>query len=263
MKYAFMSFSCPDLSLDQMLAVAQKYGYAGIEPRIDARHAHGLGMDSTPQERRIAKEKAQEANVALCCVATSRRYADPANVEQNVSDTLRCIDLAADVGAPSIRVFGGRLGEGLSRGQAIDQVSGALEAVAERAEAQNVYVCMETHDDWCNPAHVAAVMKRVARPMIAVNWDVMHPVRREGWTVDQSYQELEPWVRHLHVHDGTSTADSIKYVPMGTGQIDTRRAIQLLQGAGYEGYLSGEWIRWEPYDVHLPREIKVMKSYEE
>jgi hypothetical protein len=31
---------------------------------------------------------------------------------------------------------------------------------------------------------------------------------------------------------------------------------------GYEGFLSGEWIRWEPYDQHLPREIETMRRYE-
>ena len=33
-------------------------------------------------------------------------------------------------------------------------------------------------------------------------------------------------------------------------------------GSDYQGYLSGEWIGWEPYDVHLPRELATMKGYE-
>ena len=28
------------------------------------------------------------------------------------------------------------------------------------------------------------------------------------------------------------------------------------------GYLSGEWIGWEPYAVHLPRELAAMRAYE-
>jgi len=49
---------------------------------------------------------------------------------------------------------------------------------------------------------------------------------------------------------------------MGTGIVDTKRAMQLLASMGYEGYFSGEWINWEPPEVHLPREIETMRGYE-
>ena len=41
MRYSFMSFSTPQLKLKEMLALANKLGYDGIEPRLDANHAHG------------------------------------------------------------------------------------------------------------------------------------------------------------------------------------------------------------------------------
>ncbi len=37
MKYAFMSFSAPQLNLRELLAYAKQTGYDGIEPRIDSR----------------------------------------------------------------------------------------------------------------------------------------------------------------------------------------------------------------------------------
>lgn len=262
MKTAFMSFSCPQLDLDEMLALAKRLGYNGIEPRIEAGHAHGLEMDAAPAARQQARQKAIDSGVALCCVATSRRYADPETTQQHVDDTLRCLDLAADVGAPCIRVFGGPIPDGISRDKAIDLVAGALAAVADHAQDRGVTVCMETHDDWCNPDHVAAVMRAVNHPAIAVNWDVMHPVRAAGWTVDDSFQVLKPWIRHLHVHDGEEVEGRLVLRPMGEGIVDTRRAAELLPTIDYQGYLSGEWIDWEPYEVHLPRELATLKQYE-
>ena len=91
----------------------------------------------------------------------------------------------------------------------------------------------------------------------------MHPVRVAGWTVDQSFEVLKPWVQHTHVHDGAQKEGKIAYLPMGTGIVDTRRAMQLLASAGFDGYLSGEWINWEPAEVHLPREIATMTGYEQ
>jgi sugar phosphate isomerase/epimerase len=262
MNYSFMSFSCPDQSLDGMLALAKRYGYRGIEPRIQANHAHGLDLDVDAATRREAAHKAAESGVELCCIATSCRYGDLETVQENVENTLRAIDLAADVGSTRIRVFGGRIGGGLSREAAIEQVATAFGAVAERAQARGVTVCMETHDAWTDPSHVAAVMTAVNHPAIAVNWDIMHPVRVSGWTVDASFETLKEWVQHTHVHDGANKEGKIAYAAMGTGAIDTRRAMELLAGAGYSGYLSGEWIKWEPAEVHLPREIETMKAYE-
>ena len=42
MKYSFMSFSCPELTLDEMLSMAKEFGYDGIEPRISSNHRHGV-----------------------------------------------------------------------------------------------------------------------------------------------------------------------------------------------------------------------------
>lgn len=263
MKYAFMTFSCPELSLDEVLAVAQKYGYDGIEPRIDSDQRHGVERATDAAARRTIKQKAADSGIALCCVATSCNYADPETVREKVEVTQQAIDLAADVGAPRIRVFGGTIPDGRSREQAIDGVARALKSVADHAQERGVTVCMETHDDWCDPKHMAEVMRRVDHPAIAVNWDIMHPVRRAGVTMDEAFEALKPWIRHIHFHDGVKLEDGgIKLATIGQGMIDHRRAVQLLKAMPYDGFLSGEWIRYDEYDKHLPRELAIMKNYE-
>ena len=263
MKYSFMSFSCPDVDLDGMLALAEKFGYDGIEPRIASGHAHGLELDLAPAGRAAARGKAEDSGIAICCVATSCSYAAPDTCRQNIDDTLRSIDLAADVGAGCIRVFGGKIPAPETRESAIDALAGALRAVADHAQERSVVVCLETHDDWCDPAHVAAVIQRADHPAIAVNWDIMHPVRVAGATMADAFAVLGRWVRHIHFHDGVKADTPPVLRAIGQGEIDHLSAVQLLQNARYDGYLSGEWIDWEPYEVHLPRELATMRNYEE
>jgi sugar phosphate isomerase/epimerase len=246
-----------------MLQLAKRLGYDGIELRTVCDHAHKVELESDAAARRAAKAMAAERGVALCCVATSCCYADPAKAAKNVEDTLGYIDLAADIGSPCIRVFGGPVAKGLDRDAAIRLVAQSLSAVADRAQKRNVTVCMETHDDWCNPDHVAEVMRKVNHPSIAVNWDIMHPVRVAKSTMDQAYKALQPWIRHIHFHDGATVDGKCKLVPIGEGEIDHRRAVQLLKTGAYGGYLSGEWIGWEPYETHLPRELATMKRYDQ
>ena len=44
-----MTFSCPELTLDQVLSMAKEFGYDGVEPRIRANHQHGVEFDTTKQ----------------------------------------------------------------------------------------------------------------------------------------------------------------------------------------------------------------------
>jgi sugar phosphate isomerase/epimerase len=257
MKYSFMSFSTPELTLAETLEVARKYGYDGIEPRLDSNHAHGIEVTATAVERGALKKQADDAGISLCCLATSLKFANAATADDTVSQAYERIDLAGDLGVPVIRVFGGSFPD-MNREQAIEQMASTLSRVADHAQQRGVTICCETHDVWCNPADLAAVLSRVNHTAVACNWDIMHPVRVAGVTMDFAFETLKPWIRHIHVHDG----DADGMLPIGTGIIDHRRAIELLKTIGYTGFLSGEWIKWEPYEVHLPRELAAMKAYE-
>ncbi len=260
MKYSFMTFSAPELDLEEVLALAGRLGYDGVEPRTASGHRHGVELDADQATRREIKHKAADRGIALCCVATSCRYADPATAQEQVDETLRYVDLASDVGAPRLRVFGGKIPDGMDRAQAVDLLVESLGAIAGYVQDQGVTVCVETHDDWCDPKHVAEVMRGVNHAAVAVNWDIMHPVRVAHATMDAAFETLKPWIRHLHVHDGEAGGGPLR--PIGEGVVDHKRAIQLLLAHGYDGYISGEWINWEPYEVHLPRELATLKRYE-
>ncbi len=262
MKYAFMTFSTPELSLAEVLAAAKRLGYDGVEPRLDADHGHGVEVAATAAEREAVKQAFADAGVAAACLATSCRYADPETHDAMVADTHERIDLAGDVGCSRLRVFGGAFPETVTREQATELLAKGLSAAADHAGERGVTLCLETHDSWCDPAHVAEVLKRVDHPAVAANWDAMHPVRVTGATIDESFETLKPWIRHLHVHDGLNQSGKHQLMPMGEGAIDHKRVIELMATIPFDGYLSGEWIDWEPYETHLPRELAVLKGYE-
>jgi sugar phosphate isomerase/epimerase len=259
MRYAFMSFSTPELSLAEMLAVAKEYGYDGVEPRIDANHRHGIEVAASSTERAALRDVAAASGLALACLATSLTYADPAHTASMLAQTHARLDLAGDLGVPTLRVFGGAIPQGVSREEALALLVASLRRVADHAAERAVTLVLETHDDWCDPQHIAAVMQQVDHPAVAVNWDIMHPVRMGLASIDESFAVLAPWVRHLHIHDAT---DGTTLAPIGTGYIDHRRALELLASSRYDGFISGEWINWEDYRLHLPRELTTLKGYE-
>jgi len=258
MKYSFMSFSTPALTLKETLDAAKRFGYDGFEPRLVADHAHGLET-TTPADVLIeARRMAEDAGVAYSCVATSCRLAIPELVAEQTDDAKRAVDLAEKLGCRAIRVFGGVLPEGLSREKAAETLNASVSKLAAYGKTANVYVCLETHDHWCDPVTVGEVAKVSG---CAVNWDIMHTFNMAGVAPERSFELLRPYVRHMHIHDGKRNADGgLTLCPVGEGVIDHATPLALMQGAGYTGYVSGEWISWEPWEVHLPREIALLKA---
>ena len=262
MQYAFMSFSTPKATLDEMLEIAVRYGYDGIEPRIGRDHAHGVEVDADDAQRAAIRKTMAQSDIAMCCIATSCKYADPQDVQQQIEHTRRSIDLASDVNCPRLRVFGGQFDESVSRQDALARIVDALGQLGAHAQRRGVTLCLETHDAWTDPSHVAEIMQRVNHPAVAVNWDVMHPQRVSGWSMDESYQTLKPWVRHVHVHDGVNEPGKLQLLPIGEGDFDHKRVIDLLKADGYDGYISGEWINWKAPEDHLEGELATLRRYE-
>lgn len=265
MKYSFMSFSCPKATLDEMLDIAKRFGYDAIEPRIGIGHAHGVELELSPEQRAQVRQKAEASGITIGCIACSAKYTNAAELARQIEDTKRCIDLAADVGAARLRVFGGEVKADASPEAveaAVEQVADALRQVADHAQERGVVVCVESHTGFADPERMAEVMRRANHPAIAVNWDVLHPLRLAGASIDAAFQTLQPWILYVHIHDGLNHPGKPVILPIGEGDVDHRRVLQLLQSMNYDGYLSLEWEAEEGWQTHLPREIETMKRYE-
>jgi len=266
MQLSFMTFSCPEATLTEVLTAAIQYGYDAVEPRAEASYRHGVELETTKKERAQIKASFADTGVACGCIATSRTYsmADAEKRRESVELTKKYVDLAHDLGCPTIRVFGGGTPEGADFADVKKYVAEALRECAEHGQKAGVYVCMETHDGYCKSADLMDVINLANHPFAAVNWDIMHPFR-VGDTIAEAFEAVKDHVRHCHVHDGVPGPDGgpngWQLALMGEGQIPHDEAFKLLATIGYKGCLSGEWINFLPADECLPHEAEVMRRY--
>ncbi len=266
MKYSFMTFSTKGMPIADVISFARDMGYDGIEPRIDGGHENGFEVTLAQTERAAIRDLAKRLGVELCCVATSLRFAQISKAAETVEQAHERIDFTADMGAPVMRVFGGELEkENCTREEAAAQMVKSLLAVADHAAEKGITLALETHDDWANPNHIAGIMQAVNHPAVQVNWDITHSRRYCDIPLEEAFEIVKPWIRHTHIHDGIGTNHTkppFKFMPIGTGEYDHRTVLKLLHGINYKGYCSGEWLNWEPGEVHLPRELATMRRYE-
>jgi sugar phosphate isomerase/epimerase len=265
-KFAFTTLGCPAWTLEQAVAAADAYGYDGIELRL-------LDDQTITPELLIAnrdriKRAFSKANVKLIALGSSARFsmADRAEREQHEKTTAALIPLAAELGAPLIRVFGGNLPKGVSMSEGIENVAASLNKLAPIAEAARVALVLETHDDFSKATDVADVLSRVPSPAIGALWDTQPPYEF-GESASQVLALLGNRILHTHVKDARKVdGGPSELVLLGEGDVPVREILQQLIASGYQGYAAVEWEKkWIPKladpEVAFPQHIRMLREY--
>ena len=246
MKLSFSTLGCPNWSWREVLSSAADMGYDGIEIR-------GLGDDlyapSIPvfSPARIDTTKAQlkEYGVYISCFATECRLFDiKEDVVANVSQYL---NLASYLGCKYLRLLAdGAPGPGAPINESL--VLDRMQRLAPMAAAHGVTLLVETNGVYADTKKLHALLDQVDSAYIGALWDINHPVRFFGETVEQTYENIGPYLKYVHLKDSVALPDgSVQYRMLTKGDLPVREMIGLLKNAGYAGYLSLEWVkRWNP-----------------
>lgn len=242
-KLATMSSVCPDWSLDEIIAAMKRYGYQGLEPRVEWGHACAIEADLSAAQRQAVKQRMADEGLDICCIATGVRMAAPDAEERaaHIADLKTYIDLAGDLDCPYIRTFGGQRDAAATLQAAVNYTVEGYMQVVEQAQSRGVTVLLETHDDWCHSASVRAVVEQAGHPNLQVLWDFMH-TQRMLEKPEESFQVLGSYTRHTHAHDGSYIDGKMVVGALGAGIIDHAMPLQLLSEIGFVGYFSVEVI---------------------
>jgi sugar phosphate isomerase/epimerase len=267
MKLAFTTLACPNWTLEQAADAAKRYGYEGLELRLLDGELLQPTMDAEARQR--VRKVSADTGIPIMCVDTSVRIAqpDPSERAKQTRDGLAFLEIAAEWGAPFIRVFGGPP-EGTAEADAISGATECLAALAKRGRELGVSAVLETHDAFCRSMTVMQIMNQVPGPGAGVLWDIMHPSRM-GELAPDTLARFGDRLQHVHVKDGRRPADggvNWDLTLLGEGEIPTRDILAALKKGGYTGWLSVEWEKkWHPEieepEVALPQHVEVLKEY--
>ncbi|NOZ23593.1 MAG: sugar phosphate isomerase/epimerase [Planctomycetes bacterium] len=263
MKLSFMTWICPQWTIDQIIEGGRKYKYDGVELRVQVEHAHGVDLATGAGRRAEVRKIFEDGPICISAVATSLQFSEPEEAERRKSVDLlkQYIQLSADIGAPVIRVFGGAKGRGEPAG-ILDNVAACLAECAGDAEGAGVKLGLETHDYFSHSKYVAKVVEMVGSPAVQALWDVAHPYRHME-TPEMAYANLKSKVVHLHIHDYKYTDEAkskIELVGLGQGVCPHKEPMALLKADGFTGHFAVEVMKGDPDDV-LPQYSEVFHQY--
>jgi len=258
---------CPEWTFEDIVLRAQGYGYDGLElrgigPELDITKCSDF---SSRAARLHSLRFVADHGLRIVAIDTSTQLArsDPSQRLEQFNNARVNIDLAAEVGASYVRVFGGVPDEGVSKEEAQKLCAyGLLELSDHAASAGDIQVVLETHDYFSRGSDIAGIFKAVEHPNAGVLWDLHHPYR-QGELPEETLGLLKPWLAFTHVKDSVQGG---AYCLLGDGDVPIKSLIDLLRTAGYDGWLSLEWEkRWVPElagpEIAFPQYAAKLRQY--
>jgi len=269
-KLGFSTLACPDWSLAQILEATKRDGFDGIELRL--LDGNIIPPDLSASERERVTTETRAAGVPVCCLDTSIRIAasvvDADSMLAAERDAAAYLEMAAQFGAPLIRVFGGDPPEGKTTEDVAPKMAELLEKMGQRAQQLGVSVALETHDAFSASKDAMRAVDAVANRHVGVLWDTHHPYRM-GETVPETYKRVVSRLLHVHVKDARKDASERtgwKLVLLGEGEVPVREAVQYLKQVGYDQWVAVEWEKkWhpeiEPPEIALPHDGHLLREW--
>ena len=268
MKLAFSTLGCPSWELRQIVAAARRWGYQGVELRAVAGSLDLLGRaEFAPAQLATTRASFENAGIEICCVDTSCAFHSPNASERanQVKIALAHAELAANLGAPLIRVFPDKIQSGAGRKETRDWIAASLRDIAERLP-NDVNVGLETHGDFAHAEDSTEIVTLANHSQVKLIWDVANSVAA-GDEIQHAARVVQPYLAHVHLRDAKPVAVSEHWLPVlaGRGRVSFAETIAALRELNYDGFVSFEWEKyWQPEieepEVALPDFINAIRE---
>ncbi len=235
MKLGLLTFNMArEWEIDEIIEKSLDLGFEGVEFRTQRDHAHGVEVDLSTARRDEVRQKFEDAGLAICGISTGCAFdaIDRDLLESNVEDARAHLDLAADLNAGGVKVYGNNthVDEGIPREDTIEQIGTALGDLSEYAENLGVQVRFEMHGDFQSTEDCNTIMDIAGDgPGICLiyNCNNASDVDEDG-SIEGSYREVADRVGHVHLHDLADPA--FPYLEL----------VHLLRADDYDGWCTAE-----------------------
>jgi len=243
-KIGFSSAVCPGWDLETVVEHAASMGYDGVELR-------GLrGELDLPLLPRIAahpegvRELFRKHKVELVCLGSSASLDSkrPAEVARQKAALIEFIELASRLGCPNVRLFIGEVQRRDDPRLALARISEALLSLAPVAARRGVTLLVENGGDFCGSADLWFVIDSVDHPAVRCCWNQCNAMTL-GERPTNSVPRLGGKIGLVHLCDAAFDEQGVllDYKPLGQGDTEVAKQIELLRGLIYDRYVVFEW----------------------
>ncbi len=224
-----------DMERPELIKFCQKTGLSGVELRTT--HAHGVEITLSPSERKAVKQEFADGGIEIAGLGSAFEFhsKDPDEVKANVEGAKVFAQLAADVGAPGIKLRPNGMFKDEETDVTCARIGKAWREVAAAAGDVGVQARMEVHGGSGSslPANIRKMIDYADHPNALVCWNSNRTDMDENKSIAASFELLKDRIALVHITD------------IGVYQYPWQDLFDRLTGIDYTGYCLAE-IQFNP-----------------
>ncbi len=237
------------LTLEKFFEFCAEQGLEGIEPT-----SYYFPKMITPEYLNSLKNLAFRLGLDISGTAIGNNFCLPAGAarDQQLKQTRDWIDHASILGAPVIRIFGGKIPKGVSEEQAVKWCVECIDQSLEYAATKGVFLALENHGGITTKSETMLNIIKGVGPSewFGVNFD------SGNFSTADPYADLEKIAPYAI---NAQLKVSVK-VNGKKERTDFARVIDILKKANYRGYLVLEYEEKEDPFKMIPEILKEIRG---
>jgi sugar phosphate isomerase/epimerase len=218
------------MTLDDFVDLASAWDVEGVEPT-----SYYFPDPPTPEYCRRLRRHAFLQGLAISGTAVRNTFTHPPGplLDKEIDHVKRWVDLAAELHAPSIRIFAGDLQKGTSEADARKWCVDAIHRACEHAGTRGVMLALENHGGIVTTAdQLLAIVKDVRSDWFGVNLDT------------GNFRGADPYGDLARLAPYAVVVQVKSEMTIGTGprqEADLARVVKILRDVNYRGFVVLEY----------------------
>ena len=231
------------MTLEDFVDLCAQYGLPGTE--LTSYYVPDPLPDKYLQRLR---RRAFLAGLTVSGTAIGNTFTHPAGPDRDreIAYTKLWIDRAADMGAPTIRIFAGNLQKGTTEAQARQWCIDAIRECCDYAGRRGVILALENHGGIVTTAQqLVSIVREIDSEWFGVTWD------------SGNFRSADPYAELTMIAPYAVTAQ-IKTSIAGK-PADLPRVVGILNAINYRGWLALEYEDGEEPTIAVPRYLDELR----
>ena len=229
MKLGLVTYNmAKDWDVPTIIKNCQDTGFEGVELRTT--HAHKVEVELSASQREEIRQAFGDSPVELAGLGSAFDYhsIDQDIVRQNIEGTKEYSKLAADVGAPGVKVRPNGLPQEVSVEQTLEQIGNSLRECGEFANNLGVQIRLEVHGGGTSELrHVRTIMDVADHPNVYVCWNSNFGEVEDG-SIQKPFNLVKGKIGLVHITELHRT------------EYPWRELFTSLKESGYQGFTLAE-----------------------
>ena len=220
-----------EMDVPTIIQTCEETGFEGVELRTT--HAHGVEVELTGEQRAEVKKCFEDSAVEIAGLGSAFEYhaPDPDELREHIEGTKEYCQLAADVGAPGVKVRPNGLAEdkGIPVEKTIEQIGVSLRECGQAAADLGVEIRLEVHGkSTCHVPYVKQMIDIADHDNVYVCWNSNPTDLDDSGSIDANFELVKDKIGLVHMRDICLPGYPWKHL------------LDLLKQSGYEGYTLSE-----------------------